>query len=279
MWPGELRIELTPTVFKILRELIHDRAGLHFDEAKRDVLAEKLAPLVTERGFTSFLDYYYLLKYGPNAEQEWPRLHDALSVPETYFWREMDQINALVGTLVPRYLAQRPNRLLRIWCGACCTGEEPLTILMALSEAGWLSLANIEVQASDASAAAIAKARQGFYRERSFRALPLPLREKYFTPVAGGWKVDPALLGRVAWSTANLMNGAEIAPFANSPFIFCRNVFIYFSSEAIGCTVDRFAKLMERPGYLFIGAAESLLKITDEFELEQIDNAFTYKLP
>lgn len=278
MWPGEIRIELLPTVFKILRELIHDRAGLHFDEAKRELLAEKLAPLVCERGFSNFLDFYYLLKYGPNAEQEWPRVLDALSVPETYFWREMDQIQAFVTDLVPKYVAARRDRPLRIWCGACCTGEEPLTILMALAEAGWLSQLTIELKASDASAAAIAKARTGIYRERSFRALPVALREKYFTPIAGGWQIDPALHRRVEWSTANLMSGSEIASLASSPFIFCRNVFIYFSPEAIGCTVGRFAKLMERPGYLFIGAAESLLKITDEFELEQINNAFAYKL-
>jgi chemotaxis protein methyltransferase CheR len=278
MWPGELRIELQPTVFKILRELIHDRAGLLFDEAKRDLLAEKLSPLVNERGFNSFLDYYYLLKYGPNAEQEWPNVLDALSVPETYFWREMDQIQAFVTSLVPKYVAANPDRPLRIWCGACCTGEEPLTILMALAEAGWLSQTTIELKASDASAAAIAKAQKGIYRERSFRALPLSLREKYFTPVAGGWQIDPAIHRRVEWSTANLMSGSEIASLANSPFIYCRNVFIYFSPEAIGCTVSRFAKLMERPGYLFIGAAESLLKITDEFELEQINSAFAYKL-
>ena len=226
MWPGELRAELPPSVFRILRDLLHDRAGLHFDDAKRDLLADKLAPLVCERGFSNFLDFYYLLKYGPNAEQEWQRVLDALSVPETYFWREMDQIQAFVTELVPRQVAMRPDHPLKIWCGACCTGEEPLTILMALAEAGWLSRVNIEIRASDASNAAVAKARQGVYRERSFRALPIPLREKYFTPVNDGWRIDPAIHSRVDWSTANLMNGAEIALLANSSFIFFRNVLI-----------------------------------------------------
>src|SRR5687768_18622865 len=79
----------------LLRDLIHDRAGLYFDDSKLDTLSEKLAPLIIERGFNSFLDYYYLLKFDASAAPgEWRNLTNALSVQETYFWREMDQINA-----------------------------------------------------------------------------------------------------------------------------------------------------------------------------------------
>jgi hypothetical protein len=96
-----------------------------------------MAPLVVERGFRSFLDLYYLLKYDEvSAAEAWRHVLDALSVPETYFWREMDQIRAIVCRVVPE-LARRGAGGIRIWSAPCASGEEPLTIAMALNEAGW----------------------------------------------------------------------------------------------------------------------------------------------
>ena len=94
---------------RLLRDLIHERTGLFFDNGKGDILTDKLSPLVIERGFTSLLDYYYLLKYDEAAQDEWLSVMNALSVPETYFWREMDQVRALVETVVPK-LVRRARR-------------------------------------------------------------------------------------------------------------------------------------------------------------------------
>ena len=146
---------LSPGAFSLLRDLIHERTGLYYGDEKRDLLADKLSPLVVETGFENFLDYYYLLKYDADAAQHWDRLMDALSVQETYFWREVDQIHALVKVLVPAYAERHPNRPIRIWSAACATGEEPLTIAMALQEAGWFDRTAIEIHASDASSQAL----------------------------------------------------------------------------------------------------------------------------
>lgn len=278
MGPGPSNLELPPTVFTILRDLIHDRVGMYFDDGKRELLAEKLSSHVLERGFRSFLDFYYLLKYGPEAEREWPLMIDVLSVQETYFWREMTQVTALVNDIAPRYAATHPQRPLRIWCAACATGEEPLSIAMAFAEAGSLSRMDIEIQATDASQAAIAKARRGIYRERSFRSLPNALRQKYFSQTPNGWQIRPEIHSQIHWSVANLLNPSEVAAFVNVPFIFCRNVFIYFTDETITRAVDSFARGMKRPGYLFVGVSESLLRITDEFELQEAGDAFVYTL-
>ena len=156
---------------------------------------------------------------------------DVLSVPETYFWREMDQVRALVDTLIPQYWANHPGKTINIWCAACATGEEPLSIAIALAEAGWFERATFRIYASDASQAALARARAGYYRDRSFRSLPPQLREKYFVEKPGGWQVVRGLHGRIEWSQANLMAAEQIAPFVRSPFVFCRNVFIYFSPK------------------------------------------------
>src|SRR6188472_2519849 len=172
---------LSPAGLPLLRDLIHERTGLYYDNGRYDALTDRIAPLVLERGFRSFLDFYYLLKYEERQPAgEWRRVMDALSVQETYFWREIAQIRGFVDSVLPALVRATTDRPIRIWSVPCATGEEPLTIAMALNEAGWFGRAPITIHASDASSAAIAKARVGRYRERSFRSLPLALREKYF---------------------------------------------------------------------------------------------------
>jgi chemotaxis protein methyltransferase CheR len=260
----------------LIRTLINERTGMFFDNGKSDLLIDKLSPLVIERGFSSYLDYYYLLKYDASSPVEWQNVMNALSVQETYFWREIDQVRALVQTLLPQWQARKTGLPLRIWCAACATGEEPLTIAIALNEAGWFERVPIEILASDASSKAIDRAVKGVYRERAFRNLPLELRERYFEPDASGSRIRSDIHSRIKWSIANLIDESQIAPLATADFIFCRNVFIYFSESAIGRVVRSFSRFIRPPGYLCVGAAESLLRLTTDFTLTEIDDAFVY---
>jgi chemotaxis protein methyltransferase CheR len=269
-------LSLPPSAFAILRDLIHEHTGLYYEDDKRDILANKLSPRAIERGFDSFLDYYYLLKYDQAAADEWKHVLDALSVQETFFWREIDAVQALVQVILPQWQATHSGQPLRIWSAACATGEEPLTIAMALAEAGWFDRLSIELYASDASQAAIAAARRGTYRQRAFRNLPPALHAKYFTETTGGWQIAPELHARVRWAIANITAPAEVASMARAPIIFCRNVFLYFSPDAIRRTVHSFGERMASPGYLFTGVSESLLRLTDRFELREIGGAFVY---
>lgn len=267
---------LSDVAFALLRDLVHERTGLYFDNGKCELLADKLSPLVIERGLSSFLDYYYFLKYDPDAPLEWQRVMNALSVQETFFYREIDQINALVNAIVPRHFAEHPRGTLRIWSAACASGEEPLTIAMALAEAGWLDRVPIKIVASDASTAAIERAKRGAYRERSFRNLPDSLKAKYFSANGGCWDISPTLQAHIHYEAANLMEEPAIEELARSDVVFCRNVFIYFSEQSMLKTVQSFYKHMRTPGYLFIGASESLLRLGTHFELDEIDGAFVY---
>ena len=260
----------------LIRSLIHERTGMFFDNGRSDLLIEKLSPLVIERGFSSYLDYYYLLKYDASARAEWQNVMNALSVQETYFWREFDQVRTLVQTLLPEWQARKTGSTVRIWCAACATGEEPLTIAMALNEAGWFERAQIEIFASDASSKAIDRAMRGVYKERAFRSLPAHLRSRYFEPDEAGWRVRNDIHSRVTWGIANVIDEEQIAPLASADFIFCRNVFIYFSESAISRVVRSFARSIRPPGYLFVGAAESLIRLTTDFTLTEIDDAFVY---
>ena len=160
---------LVGQVTTIFRELVHERLGLFYEAAQFDQVADRLAPLVVERGLASFMDYYYLLKYSDD-EAEWGRVMDALAVPETYFWRESDQLRAMVEHVVPVLTEELRGRPLHIWSVPCAGGEEPLTLAMMLEEARWFDRAPIQILGSDASRAAVARAEGG-------RGRPPPVRD------------------------------------------------------------------------------------------------------
>jgi chemotaxis protein methyltransferase CheR len=263
----------------LLRDLVHSQAGMYYDDDRLTVLADRLSPLAIDRGFDSLLDYYYLLKYDAGAADEWIRAIDALSVQETYFWRESDQLHALVHHILPRLL-QEGRRRVRIWSVPCASGEEPLSIAMALEEAGWFGRLPIEIHASDASEAALRKAAAGRYTGRAFRQLPDQLRRKYFSvdDASGDWLIAPAIKARVtSWTRVNVVRAEDVAARANADVIFCRNLFIYFTEATVRRVVDCFADSMPPSGYLMVAAAESLLRVTTRFELEEIAGAFAYR--
>lgn len=269
---GSQPLPVAEGVPRLLRDLIHERTGLFFEDSRMDILIGKLQPLAQSRGFGSLLQYYYALK--DEDHTEWDRAWEALSVQETYFWREMSQINALVELIIPDWF--RKNSLpFRIWSAGCATGEEPYTIAIALAEAG-LGLRPIEIVGSDASLAALEAAQRGVYRRNSFRALPSELRQKYFEPVQDGWRLYASIKQRVTFKRANLFESGEIAPLARVQALFCRNVFIYFSPHAIRQTVAMMAVKMPPGGHLFVGASESLLRLTADFELTEIGSALAY---
>ncbi len=265
---------LTGSVTLILRDLIHERLGLYYEPAQFDAVADRLAPLLVERGLASFMDYYYFLKYAEDPA-EWQKVMDALAVQETYFWREIDQLRALVTCIVPELAAQH-ERGLTIWSVPCASGEEPLTIAMLLEEAGWFDRLPIRLLASDASPAAIARARQGSYGERSFRNLPVAMRDKYFVAAGQRWTVIPSLHQRVSFDVVNLVAEEEVLRHAAAPVVLCRNVFIYFSERSIRRVLSVFERAMPAPSYLCVGASESLLRRTTTFELQEIGGAFIY---
>ena len=271
-------VRIPPGTLTLLRDLVHDRAGMSYDDQRIDALGDRLTPLAIARGFDSLLDYYYLLKYDAAAEEEWGRAIDALSVQETYFWREADQLQALSQQIVPR-LAAAHARPLRIWSLPCASGEEPISIAIVLTESGWFSRVPIEIHAADASPAALEKARAGRYGDRAFRQLPEALRARYFDRDAatGQWTVTRAIHDRVvSWRRVNAARRADLDALAGADVIFCRKMFIYFQEATVRRVVDAFADRMASPGFLCVGAAESLLRITTRFELQDIAGAYVY---
>lgn len=268
---------LSTAALPLLRDLIEDRTGVWFDDGKLPLLADKVAELLAALDLTSFLDYYYLLRYDDDAPRHWNALMDRLAVPETYFWRQQDQFDSLARIVAPAFFAASPDRPLRIWSAACCSGEEPISILIALAEAGQLAPGRVEIVASDASCAMLERARTAEYRGRSFRQLPDSLREKYFCAAGtDAWRPREHLLRFITWRQANLANAAEWSAFASADVVFCRNVFIYFSDDAIRRVASELHRHMPRDGHLFLGASESLTRFGLGFQLREIGRSFVY---
>ena len=259
----------------LLRDLIHQRTGLFFrDHQGLDVIASRLTPRLEKSGCKSFLEYYRLLSdVGTAATDEWLQVVAALTKGKTSFFRPTNPVQSLVDVVIPQCISKGLTQPLRIWSAGCSTGEEPLTIAMALTEAGWLDRIQIELCASDASFVAIEKARRGVYSESQMGFLSPELRVKYFIPVNEGWQVKPELHKRIRWSVTNLMSESEVAEFATSHIIFCCNVFIYFSAPAICQALRLFGRQMPAGGYLFTDDGDyftSLMSQVSYFERQRI---------
>jgi chemotaxis protein methyltransferase CheR len=162
-------LPLSP-IFSILSSLIEDRVGLCYGNADRDLLALRLSERAVKTGFDSLLDYYYFLRYDPESEVEFEALVNSLVVNETFFFRELAPLEVLVSQVVAP-LAQA-GKTPRIWCAACSTGPEPLTIAMLLAEHGLLG--KVDLIASDISTAALDRARTGEHGRRSLRGELVP---------------------------------------------------------------------------------------------------------
>ena len=276
-WSEGPGVRIPERTLPLLRDLVNTHTGMFYDQERLDQLRDRLAPLAVERGFDSLLDYYYLLKYDGDASGEWARAIDALSVQETYFWREVDQVKALADRIIPA-LIDAGRQSIRICSVPCASGEEPLSIAIALEEAGWFGRVPIEIHAGDASDAALRKAAGNRYGLRAFRQLPVALREKYFDALAvNTWAAKPSLRARVtSWNRVNVVRPEELAALGAADVTFCRNLFIYFHDTTVRLVAEQFAERMRTPGFLCVGAAESLLRVTNRFVLQDIGGAYVY---
>lgn len=264
-------LPLSPQVFSILSALIEERLGLHFNIDYRDVLIEKLSPRALELGFESMLDYYYFLRYDPAADRELLAVADALTVNETYFLREPAQLRVLVEDVLAPAVEKgaRP----RVWCAACSTGEEPISLASMLDERGLLG--RVDMVASDVSARALQVARRGAYGARavrSFEALPHWLSREGELNVA-----SPRLRESIDWRLINLLDSATIKALGPFDAIICRNVMIYFRDETTQSVVSRLHDALLPGGYLLIGASESLLRLGTAFSCVEQRGAFFYQ--
>ncbi|NBD09972.1 CheR family methyltransferase [Corallococcus silvisoli] len=265
-------LPLSPQVLAILAMLIEQRAGLHYGLEDRELLAEKLSTRAIDAGFDSLLDYYYFLRYDPKGTEALDALVEALLVHETYFFREPQALEVLVDELlVPQV---RAGRRPRVWCAACSTGEEPLTLAMLLDARGVLG--DVSLLATDLSARALERARTGEHNLRCMRALPQGVEGRWLDVVNGRPRVRPELVAAVEWRQLNLVDTADFPPPESCDAVLCRNVLIYFQDATARRVVDGITRTLKPGGHLLVGTSESLMRFGTALRCEERRGAFFY---
>jgi chemotaxis protein methyltransferase CheR len=271
-------LDLPDDVFRLMRDQIYKRTGMWFADTSKYLLQKRLSPRARELNFESFQKYFYFLQYDPRAEAEFDQIYDLVTTNETYFFREPAQLAAFADEIVPEILSRKTIKKIRIWSAGCSSGEEPYSIAMLLSEAGYYDRATFEIFASDINQQVLAKARRGHYRESAFRATDGPLRDKYFTRNEdGSWHIHDDIRNRVSFGRLNLYDEPRVSLLGHLDVIFCRNVIIYFDDQSKKVVVSNFFNRLTDNGYLLLGHSESLISLSTQFKLRHLKNDMVYQ--
>lgn len=278
---GDPKPTLSDAEFRLFSTLVRDRAGLHFDESTRYLVERRIARRIEEGDFGSFASYFYQLRHGAAAEDEFANLVDVLTTHETYFFRERAQLDALVREILPERLARGGgnHEPVQIWSAGCASGEEPYSIVMLALEAGFVPGRDFRVFASDISRSVLARARTGLYRETSFRDADASLRMRYFSRKDGISKISDEVRRHVDFMQLNLVDEAKLALVGTMDVILCRNVIIYFDLATKRRVMKSFHAKLRPGGCLLLGRSESLASVTTDFELKHLRRELVYRRP
>lgn len=263
----------TPQLHAILSALIEERTGILFGPSEKEILASKITAHAEEHGFGSLLDFYYYLRYDDRDLEAMRALTDALIVTETYFFRELDQLELIAHDIIPLLLdaGMRP----RVLIAGAATGEEPLSLSMLLEARGLLD--QVRIVATDLSPTMLDRAQSGRFRRRSLRSPPPHDAEQFLRIESGEVFVDPKVARSIEWREMNLVNDTSMEKLGFFHLILCRNVMIYFRDSTIREVVDRLSALLEPSGMLFVGVSESLLRLGTSLVCEEKKGVFFYR--
>jgi chemotaxis protein methyltransferase CheR len=269
--------------YLLLNELITDQFGITFPEHKREILESRLRPRLKALHLARYWDYYLHLHIDLNGERA--RLAEAVTNNETYFFRETHQFEgffAYAGSAGRSERGERSGRALRVLCAGCSSGEEPYTIgIFARQSAVQLAGRALEIDAFDIDSSRISTGERAEYGRSSLRSLNPEAVARYLAPVGSDrWALRPAYRGGVRFATGNILDPVSYpgGPGAAAyDALFCRNVLIYFSEAALRRAVHNFARVLRPGGLLFLGAAESIIGLSDRFETLRLPHTIAYR--
>ena len=253
--------------FDAFCQLVRTQSGLALTADKRYLVDSRLKPIAREHGLADVDAVLAQLRARPSSELA-RQCVDAMATHETFFFRDGTPFNLFEKRVLPALISARQStRALRIWCAACSSGQEPYSLAILLQEAaarlsGW----RLEIVATDMSEGILGKARSGVYSSFEVkRGLSEDRLKRWFTPEGPNWRVSPALQQMVTFKPHNLLAGA--AGLGAFDVIFCRNVLIYFDVAQKRTILQQLSRVLNRDGALFLGSAETVLGVTDAFEL------------
>jgi chemotaxis protein methyltransferase CheR len=256
---------VTPLDYEYLRKLLKQRSGLDLSADKQYLVESRLVPLARRVDLAGIAELVQKMK-GGGAEALTADVVEAMTTNETFFFRDKIPFDHLRETVLPALTQARANRRsLRIWSAASSTGQEPYSIAMLLKEAGQLLAGwRIEIVATDLSQSVLEKSKAGLFSQFEVqRGLPIQLLVKYFTQVGELWQLNADIRSMVQHRQLNLLQ--DFSCLGMFDVIFCRNVLIYFDQDTKATIFERLAKQLEPDGMLMLGAAESVVGITDAF--------------
>lgn len=278
---SEPQVKMSEEEFRLIRDFVYQHSGIAFDTSSKFLLERRLAHRLEVHRFESYRDYHRYLLYDPRKEDELNAILDILTTNETYFFREKCQLKAFSEEIIPEIAERKKQaRTLRIWSAGCSTGEEPYTIAMLIMERHSLSGWNIEIFANDISNRVIQAARRGVYTESSFRTTEDTYKKRFFESWEGGkHKIKDEVKRFVKFGQLNLLDKNRLGLLGKMNVIFCRNVIIYFDSEAKRRVIENLEGRLEEGGYLLLGHSESLMGISTAFILQSLKNDLVYRKP
>jgi chemotaxis protein methyltransferase CheR len=257
---------MTPLDYDYLQRMLKDRSGLMLSADKKYLLESRLLPLARKAGVGGISDLVAKMRGG--GEVLILDVVEAMTTNETFFFRDKTPFDHFKETVVPELLRARAGcRTLRIWCAAASTGQEPYSLAMILKEMaaaldGW----RIEIMATDLSPEVLEKSRSGLYTQFEVqRGLPIQLLVRHFTQVGAMWQLNADTRALVQFRQFNLLQ--DFSPLGKFDVIFCRNVLIYFDQSTKTDIFNRLMKVNEADGYLFLGAAETVVGLTDRYRI------------
>ena len=277
------KLELSQDEFIKIRDFIYEKSGMFFADSKKYLVEDRILRRMEEIKIEKFENYYYFIKYDPGKEQELVKLFDEVTTNETYFYRNLPQIEALQEIILPEIIEQKKKmgiKTLKLWSAACSSGEEPFTMAMVLDEllGPTLKTWNIQIIGTDISNAILEKAAEALYNKNSLRSLPEDKLPKYFDELPdGNYKIKDHIKKMVEFQNVNLIDRMKMRMIRDFDVIFCRNVLIYFDVESKKQVISSLYNSLSANSYLFIGHSESLHGISTAFKLVHLKNAMVYK--
>ncbi len=266
--------------FSKIGEFIYRKSGIYLEEEKH---YEKLAKYIDKRsaelGFDNFRKYFFKLRFDDKEGSEFQELMNAITVNETYFFREKDQFEVLVNRILPELHKTMPaSRPLRILSSPCSTGEEPYSIILHIVEEGTVvEERDIEVVGIDIDSTVIEKAKAAKYTERSVHAIPKNILNKWFKKKSLGYELGDDLQGTVDFHVANVFDKTQMRKLGKFDVIFSRNMLIYFDDASRKEVAMTFYDMLNPGGYVLLGHAEYMSRIVSVFKAKKIDNTLIYQ--
>jgi chemotaxis protein methyltransferase CheR len=257
---------MTPEAFEFLRKFLRERSGLVLAAEKQYLAESRLLPVARRHGMESPAELVEKLESHRGALLG-TDVVEAMATNETFFFRDKTPFEHLRNTIFPKLVQTRANeRQIRIWCTAASTGQEPYSIAMIVKELeAALGNFRVDIVATDLSGFVLDRAKQGVYTQFEVqRGLPIQLLLRHFSKVDENWQINPDIRAMVQFRPLNLLN--DFSALGAFDLIFCRNVLIYFDCQTKANVLNKIARQMSNDSYLILGAAETVVGITDEFK-------------